>query len=325
MKIFGCIASSAFLLAAWSANAQAPGPDGASPPNRNVSDLGAPSWGAPPSPRPGYGQPAYGQQSYGQPSYGQPAYGQPAYGPPAYAPPGPQGFGPPAYAPPTADYAPALIPKSQVYSVLHDNGFLPLGIPHRLGLVYEIAATGPNGQGKVLIDGRTGTIMRFRPASWGGPGEDSYSGGPYHPGGPYDQREPDDGRGPYNVREPNDGRGPYDVREPNDGREPYNLNEKSDASDPQRPAAAARNVRPPAAIARADSHPPSRAAKKPADAAQSGERPRQSAGKPANAPAQVQARAAVPAPATTERSGETRMAAPVIRPTEVAPPVQGLE
>ena len=296
MKMLGCIVSSGLLLAAWSANAQVPGSDGAGQPApRQVSDFETPYWGAPPPAPPAYAPPVY----------------SPPPGPPAaYAP------APPAYAPPALDYAPALIPPHEVYAVLRDNGFLPLGIPHRLGPIYEIAAMGPSGQGRLQIDGRTGRIIRFRP----GP---AYGGGP----GIYEDGPGDDS---YSS-------------------EPYDLNDSSDANNRQRPPAAVRGG-PPSRLAHADraavprpaksagaqpSEKPRQRAQKPANApvqvqaraagAQPSEKARRSAQKPANAPAQVQARAAATAPVTTDKAGETKIAAPLIKPTEVAPPVQGLE
>jgi len=199
--------------------------------------------------------------------------------------------------------------------VLRDNGFLPLGVPHRLGPIYEIAAMGPSGQGRLQIDGRTGRIIRFRPGPAYGDGPGIYEGGP--------------GDDSYL-------------------REPYDLNDSSDANNPQRPAAAVRGGPPsriahddrgavprpapksaagaqPSEKARQAAHKPAAEVQARATGAQAGGKARQSAQKPASAPAQVQARAVASAPVTTDKAGETRIAAPVIKPTEVAPPVQGLE
>jgi hypothetical protein len=72
------------------------------------------------------------------------------------------------------------MPPHEVYAVLRDNGFLPLGIPHRQGYVYEIAAMDQDGEdGRLLIDGRNGRIIRFTPAYWMGRARDSEFSGVY--------------------------------------------------------------------------------------------------------------------------------------------------
>jgi hypothetical protein len=241
MKLLaGCIVSSGLLLAAWSAHAQALA-DGAGR-LRAVSDF---------------------EEPYGE------------------VPPAPPPYVPPPYAPPPYGYAPALMPPHEVYAVLRDNGFLPLGIPRRLGSVYEIAARGPDGEdGRLIIDGRTGRIVRFTPAYWGGRRDDS------------------------------DLRAPYDAQD----------------ALPQ-PTAVRGVPRPPALIPHVASHAMPRPAPKRAAAAQSAEPAQQSTRKPADAPAQVQARATTPAPGTTGRAVEVKPPVPVsvIRPTEAMPPMQGLE
>jgi hypothetical protein len=79
---------------------------------------------------------------------------------PRYAPapdyiPGPQ-YG---YAP-----GPGLLPSTEVYSVLRDNGFSPLGIPRLRGFVYTISAIDRGGEdGRLAIDARNGRIIRFVP------------------------------------------------------------------------------------------------------------------------------------------------------------------
>jgi hypothetical protein len=72
----------------------------------------------------------------------------------------------PRYGPPA--YEPRLMPPIEVYTVLRENGFLPLGIPRQRGLVYTIAVIEPGGSdGRLVIDGRTGRIIRFIPADDG--------------------------------------------------------------------------------------------------------------------------------------------------------------
>ena len=74
--------------------------------------------------------------------------------------PGPQ-YGPgPRYG-----YSPSLLPSTEVYSVLRDNGFSPLGIPRLRGFVYTIAVIDRGGaDGRLIIDARNGRIIRFLPA-----------------------------------------------------------------------------------------------------------------------------------------------------------------
>src|SRR5215813_7002646 len=88
--------------------------------------------------------------------YGQP-YGAPPPPPPAYN-----------YGGYSGGYGPALLPPTEVYAVLRDNGFSPLGVPHQRGFVYTIAVIDRNGEdGRLAIDARNGRIIRFVPA-WGG-------------------------------------------------------------------------------------------------------------------------------------------------------------
>jgi hypothetical protein len=109
------------------------------------------------------------------------------YGPPPVPPaavPRPYGYGPPpdddGYGPryghgprygdgPQYGYGPDLMPVGEVYAVLRENGFSPLGIPRQRGFVYVIAAVDRAGQdGRLVIDGRSGRIIRFMPAyRWG--------------------------------------------------------------------------------------------------------------------------------------------------------------
>src|SRR3990170_7641450 len=66
----------------------------------------------------------------------------------------------PGYGPPS------LLPATEVYTVLRESGFSPLGIPRRRGLVYTISVIDRAGDdGRLLIDARTGRIIRFIRAS----------------------------------------------------------------------------------------------------------------------------------------------------------------
>jgi hypothetical protein len=144
------------VVAATAANAQAPVAGRAQ--IQAASDFERPYVGGPPpAPAPGY---------YGAP---------PAYGPPA------------AYAPPPG-YGPPLLPPQEVYAVLRDNGFSPLGAPYQRGLTYVIAVIDRGGEdGRLVIDARNGRIIRFTPAfRTGYYGErNGYYGDRYAPPPPY--------------------------------------------------------------------------------------------------------------------------------------------
>jgi hypothetical protein len=92
--------------------------------------------------------------------------------------------GPYAGIPPEAPvprYGPMLLPPTEVYSIVRESGFSPLGIPHQRGLVYVIAVIDRDGDdGRLVIDARTGRVLRFVPA-WR-TGNNFYEG--YDPYGP---------------------------------------------------------------------------------------------------------------------------------------------
>ncbi|MCK1652786.1 hypothetical protein IVA88_15260 [Bradyrhizobium sp. 149] len=130
MKFFtGCVAAATLVLAATAAQAQVPASGIGSGAAMVVSDFDgpyAPSDAAPP-PSPRYG-------------YG---YGYEERGP-----------------------APVLLPSIEVYAVLRENGFSPLGIPRLRGSVYTIAVIDHRGEdGRLVIDARDGRILRFMPAA----------------------------------------------------------------------------------------------------------------------------------------------------------------
>ena len=140
MRFKGWAITAGLVLAATAANAQGLGPtDAGRSTYRSVSDFDGPGpYGAVPPPPPPGPPPVY---NYGG------------------------GYGPP------------LMPPQEVYAVLRDNGFSPLGVPHQRGMVYFIAAVDRGGNdGRLVIDARDGRILRFVP-SYGGPG-------PYGGGGP---------------------------------------------------------------------------------------------------------------------------------------------
>jgi hypothetical protein len=60
---------------------------------------------------------------------------------------------------------PILLPPQEVYTVLRESGFSPLGIPQLRGQIYTIAVIDRGGDdGRLVIDARTGRIIRFLPA-----------------------------------------------------------------------------------------------------------------------------------------------------------------
>jgi hypothetical protein len=73
--------------------------------------------------------------------------------------------GPYAAMPPDGPgYGPRLLPAHEVYTVLRDNGFSPLGAPQQRGMFYSIAVLDRRGgEGRLVIDARDGRIVRFVP------------------------------------------------------------------------------------------------------------------------------------------------------------------
>jgi hypothetical protein len=80
------------------------------------------------------------------------------------APP-PYGGMPPEAPSPRYYGGPTLMPPQEVYTILRENGFSPLGAPQQRGFVYTIAVIDRDGvDGRLVIDARTGRILRFIPA-----------------------------------------------------------------------------------------------------------------------------------------------------------------
>jgi hypothetical protein len=105
-------------------------------------------------------------------------------------------YGPPEAPAPRYGYgsgygyeqAPGLLPPTEVYAVLRENGFSPLGIPRLRGSVYTISVIDRRGDdGRLVIDARDGRILRFVPAfgpGFGmGPAYDEGAVAPYGPQG----------------------------------------------------------------------------------------------------------------------------------------------
>lgn len=209
---------------------------------------------------------------------------------------GPRMVPPPPYeAGPRYGYGPSLLPSTEVYSVLRDNGFSPLGIPRLRGFVYTIAALDRDGSGgRLVIDARNGRILRFMPRRWGSDNyyeEQSMLRGPLPGpvGSPPPQAQPPQAQAPQ--AQPPQANGPDQA-----------------AVRPSRPAqVASRAVPMPKA---------SPLAAKPAPAAPP---PVQQAA----APAPKSAEAQTTAPATND--AVAAKPAPSIAPTEEMPKAQGLE
>ncbi|PJG54588.1 hypothetical protein CVM73_12980 [Bradyrhizobium forestalis] len=128
MKFFtGCVAAAALALAAGAGHAQVPASGIARGAVVTVSDFDGP------------------------------------YAPPEAAPPPRYGYG---YGYEERGPAPVLLPSTEVYAVLRENGFSPLGIPRLRGNVYTIAVIDHRGDdGRLVIDARDGRIIRFMPAA----------------------------------------------------------------------------------------------------------------------------------------------------------------
>jgi hypothetical protein len=156
MKFFpGLAVSAALVCAAPAADAQTLAPYDAGR-GRLVSDVDGPYVGAPEAPPPAPRYYGYGPDRGYAPDRG--------YGPDYRHSPD-RSYGPDyGYAP-----APALLPPREIYAILRDNGFSPLGSPRQRGYVYVIAVLDRGGEdGRLTIDGRNGRILRFVPASqWG--------------------------------------------------------------------------------------------------------------------------------------------------------------
>ena len=85
-------------------------------------------------------------------------------GPYAALPPDlPPGYGPRRYAPPP--YALSVLPPREIFAIARETGFQPLGVPQQRGLVYTLSAINPDGEdGRLVLDARSGRILRFMPA-----------------------------------------------------------------------------------------------------------------------------------------------------------------
>lgn len=82
-------------------------------------------------------------------------------------------------------YGPSLLPATEVYTVVRESGFSPLGIPRQRGFIYTISVVDRGGDdGRLVIDARTGRIIRFVRASRIGETFDDELTATYGPAGP---------------------------------------------------------------------------------------------------------------------------------------------
>src|SRR5262245_9755486 len=247
-------------------------------------------------------------QGYRVSDFGGP-YVEGPYRGPYYAPPPVQVAPPP---PPRYGYdggygpgcAPAgLVPPHQVYNIIREAGFSPLGVPRQRGFIYSIAVIDRGGaDGRLVIDARSGRILRFVPA--------------WQNGAPYDGGAWDSSYGPRGPLPPGDVRsglkppGPSvasrSVPVPKPSPLAGKVTEK--ATEPAKPAEAAA------------AKPAPEPAKPVTEAAKPAPQP------PAQQAAATQVKPAETAPVTTGSVGQVQAKpAPSIQPTQDMPKAQGLD
>jgi hypothetical protein len=261
MKLFtGWVLATGLALSATAASAQVAGPS-------RVSDFSGP----------------YVEGPYRGPYYAPP----PAEVPPPPLPPryGYGGYGP-GYAP---GYGPAaLLPPYEVYNIIREAGFSPLGVPRQRGFIYTIAVIDRGGEdGRLVIDARSGRILRFVPAWQNGAPYDGAWNSSYGPRGPLPPAPT-----PYSSALP-PAPAPHVASRSVPVPKPSPLAAKQTA-EPAKPAEAA--------AAKPVAQPPTQQA------------------------AVTQVKPADSAPATTGTIGQTQAKpAPTIQPTQEMPKAQGLE
>jgi hypothetical protein len=266
MKLFtGWVLAAGLALTATAASAQVAGPS-------RVSDFTGPYVDGPYRGGPYYASPP---AEVAPPPPLPPRYG---YGPgPGYG-----GYGP--------GYAPAaLVPPHEVYNIIREAGFSPLGIPRQRGFIYTIAVIDRGGgDGRLVIDARSGRILRFVPA-WqhGSPYEGGAWNSSYGPPGPLP---------PGAVRS--------DLRPP---------------APAPRVASRSVPVPKPSPLAAKPAAEPAKPAPEPVASKPAAEPPKQQA-------AATQVKPAEAAPGTTGTTGQVQAKpAPAILPTQEMPKAQGLE
>jgi hypothetical protein len=237
---------------------------------------------------------------------------------------------PPEMAPPPR-YGMEILPPREVFRIVREMGFQPLGAPQQRGMVYTLSAINEDGEdGRVVIDARNGRILRFMPAYVRGRMGDEISTS-YGPEGRY----PPEDAPPY-VRD--DRPAPPFVRDntyaprpsaalPNEAL-PHVASRTPSVPLPKAPpravATPAKPVAPAPAVAVAPPATPPAAA--PVQQAVVGLKPDAVRVIPLNAtPVAAPAVTAPVAPTVAAPPVEAKPAAPADQPTQPMPPVQGLE
>ncbi|MBR0893822.1 hypothetical protein JQ616_02590 [Bradyrhizobium tropiciagri] len=207
--------------------------------------------------------------------------------------------------PPRYGRVPSLLPPVEVYTVLRENGYLPLGAPQQRGFVYTISVIDQGGDdGRLVIDARDGHIIRFTPAYRLGDNYEEEMSATYGPVGPMPR--------PIQARVP---RPPLPIphvasRVPVPKRSP--LSAKAQAPAPAAQAAVPQTAAPQPAPAEAAAPAPAEQAAAPSKPAETQAAAQQAAPR-AEVPTVGQAAASPAAPP------------PAILPTQEMPKVQGLE
>lgn len=214
---------------------------------------------------------------------------------------------------PEASFAPEVLSPREIADLARDAGFEPLGVPYQRGLVYTLAALNPDGDdGRLVIDARSGRVLRFMPAWQMGDAMETVTVASY-------------GRiqGLPRFIEHNPPRPPRSV-----GR----LASRTPPTNPPlprpSPQQSTKGPSPAAAGTAATAVAPVKDASKPATDAAKIEpgktEPAKTDATPKQEAAATQTKpAAAPAPAPVE--AKPAPAGPAIQPTEAMPPVQGLE
>ncbi|MGY4476302.1 hypothetical protein [Bradyrhizobium sp. USDA 3364] len=223
---------------------------------------------------------------------------------------GPYAAMPEVPPPPRYGRVPSLLPPVEVYTVLRENGYLPLGAPQQRGFVYTISVINQGGDdGRLVIDARDGHIIRFTPAYRLGDNYEEEMSTTYGPVGPMLR--------PIQAKVP---RPPAPIphvanRVPVPKRSPL-------SAKAQAPAPAAAQAPAPAAQAAAAPQPAPTpaAAPEPAPAQQAAAAP-----KPTEAQAAPQAARQAEVPTVGQAAPPPAAPAPAILPTQEMPKVQGLE
>ncbi|MBR0874093.1 hypothetical protein JQ633_27295 [Bradyrhizobium tropiciagri] len=216
---------------------------------------------------------------------------------------GPYAAMPEVPPPPRYGRLPSLLPPVEVYTVLRENGYLPLGAPRQHGFVYTISVIDRGGDdGRLVIDARDGRVLRFVPAYAMGDNFDDEPTAAYGPAGAIppaiQARVP---RPPAPIPHVAKRTVPVPKRNPISAARPAEAPASAQAAAPAAAAAAQATAPAPAQQAVAGAPKSAEAAQATAQAAPVAEAP-------------TVGKAAPPAPA-----------APAILPTQEMPKVQGLE